>query len=151
MQLSYSMRRKGMIGQKSDSCPSTIITKQCRHTDRVSFGSLVVWWGDDGCRLPTAKEDIDAVAGIALLDGAGESYKPASTMSILREGRVFIEAQADVEKPGADVFVRFEGAQGTFGVKAEPGAFKLKGACYLHSAKKGDIVEIEVNFIGGSK
>ena len=151
MQLSYGMRRKGMVGQKSDSCPSSVITKQCRVTDRIPFGTLVVCAGDASCKLPTTKEEFDAVAGIALLDGSGDSYKPGSTVSVLREGRVFVEAQGDVESAGAPVFVRFDKSPGTFDVKEDPGAIKLKGACYLHSAKKGDIVEIEVSFIGGSK
>jgi hypothetical protein len=140
-----------MIGQKSDSCPSTVITKQCRHTDRIPFGSLVVWAGDISCRLPTTKEDMELVAGIVLLDGAGDSYKPGSTVNILREGRVFIEAPADIDNPGAPVFIRFDKGPGTFDVKEDPATIKLKGACYLHSAKKGDAVELEVNFIGSSK
>ena len=151
MQLSYGMRRKGMVGQKSDSCPSTVVTRQSRTTDRIPFGTLVVWNGDASCKLPTAKEEVDTVAGIALLDGPGTSYNPSATVSILREGRAFVEAQGDVDSAGAAVFVRFDKIPGIFDVKEDPGAIKLKGACYLHSAKKGDIVEIEVNFIGGSK
>ena len=111
----------------------------------------MVWAGDTSCKLLTAKEEIDAVAGIAILDGAGDSYKPGSTVNILREGRVFVEVQGDIEAAGAPVFVRIDKSPGTFDVKEDPGAIKLKGACYLHSAKKGDIVEIEANFIGGSK
>ena len=90
--------------------------------------------------------------GIALHDGYGEAYKPGATVNVLREGRVYVEAQADIEKMGSEVFVNFEPSlAGTFGVKEGPGAAKLKGACYTQTAKKGEVVEVEINLLGSAK
>lgn len=154
MQVSYSsIRKKGCVGQKSDASPSNVISKLSRQTDKIYYGTFVVWEGNNQCRLPGSKEDVEQAAlGIALHDGCGEAYKPASTISVLREGRVWVEAQADVEKIGSEVVVNFEPSlAGTFGVKEGPGAAKLKGACYTQTAKKGEVVEVEINLLGSSK
>lgn len=154
MQISYSsVRKKGPAGTKSDASSSIVISKLSRQTDKILYGTLVVWEGNNYCRLPASKEDVEQGAlGIALHDGVGTAYKPSSTVSVLRQGRVLVEAQADVEKVGSEVFVNFEPAlAGTFGVKEGPNAAKLKGACYTQSAKKGEVVELEINLLGGSK
>ena len=143
MQLSYSsIRKPGLIGQKTDSGPSFVVSAICQKA--IQPGSLVVFDGDTQCRAPVSKEDLGLAMGIVLSQGF--VMKPGSMHSILRTGRVWVEAGGDVAA-GSPVFVNPK--SGALVAQESPDVFKLKNACFLQSGKAGDVVELELNLIGG--
>lgn len=143
MQLSYSsIRKPGLIGQKTDSGPSYVVSAICQKA--IQPGSLVVFDGDTQCRAPAIKEDLSLAMGIVLSQGF--FMKPGSMNSILRSGRVWVEAGGDVAA-GNPVFVNPK-TGALLGVES-PEVTKLKNACFLQSGKTGDVVELELNLIGG--
>ena len=143
MQLSYSsIRKPGLIGQKTDSGPSYVVSALCK--DAIQAGSLVVFDGDKQCRVPGAKEDMGLAMGIVLYQGF--PIKPNSMVSILRSGRVRVEAGTDVAA-GNPVFLNLKA--NTLGAVKDPDNVLLKSACFVQSAKAGDVVELELDLIGG--
>ncbi len=158
MQIDYSGTRKiGIAGQKSDSGISEVLSKCNKASGEIPYATLVAWDGNDGCKLPTSKDDITKNAlGVTLLSWPSKLYKAGSTINVLREGRVLVEAQTDIDGPGSEVFVRFEAGPdakqlGSFGAVQEPSTAKLPRTCFLQSAKKGELVELELNLKGGCK
>jgi hypothetical protein len=156
LQTSYSyIRKRGIIGQRTDSGPGFVISKLSKPTDKIPFATLVIWDGDNLCRPPATNEDTEKAAlGVALADSKGAFYPPSATVSILRQGRVRVEAQSDIEKPGSDVYVRFQSAGdnsaiGGFSAKEEVGVARLRGAIFLEAARKGEGVEMEIDLMGG--
>lgn len=143
MQLSYSSTRKtGLIGQKTDSSPSHIVSAFSESV--IQPGSLVVFDTDKKCRLPTAKEDLAQALGIVLFEGF--IPKPNSMLSILRSGRVWVEAGSQVSA-GDPVFVNFK--TNAFSNVTNSDSAKLKNAIFTQSAEAGAAVELEINLTGG--
>ena len=143
MQLIYSSTRKtGIVGQKTDSGPSYVVSAICQKA--IQAGCLVVFDGDKQYREPVSKEDLGLALGIVLSQGF--VIKPGSMLSILRSGRVWVEAGGDIAA-GSPVFVSLK--SGVFVAQESPDAIKLKNACFLSSGKKDDVVELELNLIGG--
>ncbi|MEI6806685.1 MAG: hypothetical protein WCK49_09310 [Myxococcaceae bacterium] len=145
MQLIYSSTRKtGIVGQKTDSGPSYVVSAFSEKA--VEAGTLVVFDGDQKCRAPATKEDLGFALGMVLSQGF--AIKPGSMLSILRSGRVWVEAGGDIAA-GSSVFVNLK--SGAFVAQESPEAIKLKNACFLSSGKKDDVVELELNLIGGAQ
>ena len=145
MQLIYSSTRKmGIIGQKTDSGPSYVVSAIC--SKAVEAGTLVVFDGNDKCRAPASKEDLSLALGIVLSQGF--AIKPNSLLSILRSGRVWVEAGGDIAA-GSPVFVNLK--SGAFVAQESADSVKLKNACFLSDVKKGNVVELELNLIGGAQ
>ena len=143
MQLSYSsIRKPGLIGQKSDSGPSYVVSAICPKA--IQAGSLVVFDGDTQCRPPNAKEDLGLAMCIVLSQGF--AIKPNSMLSILRSGRVLVEAGGDISV-GGPVFVNIK--SGALVGKEDADSIRLKNACFQQNGKAGDVVELELNLIGG--
>lgn len=151
MQTHYtSTRKKGLAGQKSDSSFSDVSTR-LGPKEALPFGSLVVYGDEEmSCMLPVKKEDVESWAlGVALHDGPGDAYKPGAVISVLRQGRVFVRAEGDVDKDGAPAFVQLR--TGKFSAKKGADTVELKGACFMSQATKGEIVELELDLIGGAR
>ena len=145
MQLSYSSTRKtGLIGQKSDSSPSHVVSAFCESA--VQPGLLVVFDGDKKCRLPATKEDLGLAIGIVL----SEYFAPKanSMLSILRSGRIWVETASQISA-GSPVFLDFK--TGTFSGVSSPDNAKLKNACFVSNAEAGTSVELELNLTGGAQ
>ena len=145
MQLLYTSTRKpGLIGQKSDSSSTNVVSAFAETA--VSPGALVVFEGDKKCRLPASKDDLSQAMGIVLSEGFAP--KPSSMLSILRAGRVWVEAGSAVTA-GSPVYVDFKA--GTFSGANNPDNAKFKNACFVSSAQAGDTVELEINLSGGAQ
>ena len=116
MQLLYSgIRKPGLIGQKSDSSLSQVVS--AFSDTQIPAGSLVVFDGDRKYRPPKSKDDLSEVLGVVLSEGFPS--KANSMLSILRSGRVWVEA-SDVS-PGAPAYIHlktleFSGASRHLGI-----------------------------------
>lgn len=146
MQLEYASRTVGCEGYKSDSSPSNVVSCINADTVEIGIGSLVAFADKEQvCVLAKNKED--RIAGVVLGDWRAASFKPGDTLSVLRQGRVFVRLDNDVKKAGEPVFVS---PTGKFGSKSE-GAFLLSGACFMTAGPKDQIIEMEINLLGGNK
>ena len=145
MQLIYtSTRKKGIVGQKTDSGPSYVVSAICSGAPEP--GTLVVFDGNDKCRVPASKEDLSLALGIVLSEGF--ALQSGSMLSILRSGRVWVTAGGDVAV-GSPVFVNLK--SGAFVAQESPDVTKLKNACFMQSGKKDEVVELELNLVGGAQ
>lgn len=145
MQLIYSSTRKtGIVGQKTDSGPSYVVSAIC--SKAVEAGTLVVFDGNDKCRAPATKEDLALAMGIVLSQGF--AINPNSMLSVLRSGRVWVAAGGDIAA-GSPVFVSLK--SGAFVAQESPDSIKLKNACFLSGGPKDDVVELELNLMGGAQ
>ena len=141
MQLSYiSVRKPGLVGQKSDSSPSHVVSAFSNNA--IQPGALVVFDGEGKCKLPATKEDLAQALGVVLSEGLAP--KPNSMLSVLRSGRVWVEASGNIV---AGALASLNLKTQALGIGDGPDWVKLKNACFVSNT--GEIAELELNFVGG--
>jgi hypothetical protein len=151
MQLVYKSRpsEQGNEGQKSDSSPSNVLSRINSDSSVIEFGRLVTFLEKNSCALVKSKEDIEKRSlGVSISDWREGGYKTGATLSVLRQGRIFVALDNEVKSGGEPVFVN--PATGTFGSKRE-GAIQLKGACFMSAGQPSEIIEMEINLLGGAQ
>ena len=151
MQLGFPTEKKiAQVGQKVDATPCTVVSSTASGEVSVPFGSLLVYDDADGnlCKIPTAKTHLDKLLGVALRERYGQDYPPKTPMAVLRQGRVWVKCEDDVQ-PGDPVHVVISAEGARFTNKSAEGATKLKCAIYLEKSQ-GGLTPIEINFLGGA-
>ena len=139
-------------------------------TEVVPFGAALVQGPTDtSCRLPNASADGAMLLGIAIAEATKEqsltpgvvnnvnypagtvNYPPGTTISILRQGRVWVAVEEAVT-PGSPVFLRYAASgsntqAGTFRASADGStAVQLTdGAVWRTSAQPGGFAVLELN------
>ena len=150
MQTSFPLdRARAQIGQKVDSMPSMLVSAVSN--EELKFGMLALIDESDvfTCKSPLPKASLEKPLGITMRQNELESYKPKSSIVLMRSGRVWIEAEK-VKSPGDAVFLKFS-EDGTYKFTSDStGNTQLKGAIFLERSD-GGLVPIEVNFFGGAK
>ena len=148
MQIEFPKERlRAQIGQKLDAMPSIVVSSHAN--SQIPFGVLVVYDEADAllCKAPTNKAEVKKPLGITLRSLYGQYYEPKTSIAILRQGRVWVEADK-VTAPGDDVFIKFS----EIGLVQFTGDSKdntpLLGAIFLEKSDAG-LTHIEINFIGG--
>lgn len=150
MQTSFPLdRARAQVGQKVDSMPAMLVSSVSN--EELNFGMLAVM--DDSevfaCKAPLPKTALDKPLGITMRQHEIESYKPKSSIVLMRSGRVWVDADK-VKAPGDAVFLKFSD-NGSYRFTGEvTGNTQLKGAIFLERSD-GGLVPIEVNFFGGAK
>jgi hypothetical protein len=150
MQTSFPLdRARAQVGQKVDSMPAMLVSSVSN--EELNFGKLAVM--DDSevfaCKAPAPKTALDKPLGITMRQHEIESYKPKSSIVLMRSGRVWVDADK-VKAPGDAVFLKFFD-DGSYRFTGEvTGNTPLKGAIFLERSD-GGLVPIEVNFFGGAK
>lgn len=150
MQTSFPLdRARAQVGQKVDSMPAMLVSAVSN--EELKFGMLAVIDESDVfmCKAPIAKLPIDKPLGITMRQHEIESYKPKSSVVLMRSGRVWVDADK-VKAPGDAVFLQFS-KDGTYRFTGEAiDNIKLNGAIFLEKSDGGP-VPIEVNFFGGAR
>ena len=149
MQLDYKgARYYGCEGEKSDSIPSIVVSAVNEDSEAIGVGRLVSCGSSfRACRRPVTKEDMaESALGIVLDEHGANNLKPGKTASILRQGRAFVCLESEVKKPGEAVYVK---PGGLFGGKSGVKDTQLKGAIFCSPGNKGDVIEMEINLMGG--
>lgn len=148
MQLDFPRERlRAQIGQKLDATPSSVVSSHAN--SQISYGVLVVYDEADAllCKAPTNASELKKPLGITLRSLYGQYYEPKASIAVLRQGRVWIEADK-VTAPGDVVFIKFSET----GLVQFTGDSKdntaLPGAIFLEKSD-GGLVPIEINFLGG--
>lgn len=164
MQLDYSQSpAAGYPGMQADTGYKHVIS--CKNPNvAIPFGLYVTRDDADGrVKLPTTAAEVTNGNGIAIADFASESinngqaagYPLKSAVSVMRQGRVWVEVEENVVE-GDDVYVRHANGNAS---KVQKGAFrksvdqvaaadtatKIPGAKYRTSASAGGIAIVEVN------
>ena len=148
MQIDFPLiRPRGLLGQVADATPCTAISV-FSGPDIIQFGSLVVYYNENHFtgNLPKTPEQLEKPLGIALRLLHGLQYEPKSVLTVMRQGRVWVEAE-DVLAPLDNVYVRLT-EKGPIFTGSKENSHLLKGAIFLESQSKG-LVPIEISFLGG--
>jgi hypothetical protein len=150
MQIGFPLdRARAQVGQIVDSTPALRVSAVSN--EEHQFGMLVVIDETDAfmCKPPIPNTVLDKPLGITMRQPEMQSYKPKSSIVLLRSGRVWVEAEK-VNAPGDAVFLKFfkNGSHKFTGDSTDN--IELKGAVFLERSD-GGLVPIEVNFLGGTK
>ena len=160
MQLDYSQSpAAGYPGMQADTGYKHVVS--CKNPNiAIPFGLFVARDNADGrVKLPTTSDEVINGKGIALADFASESinngqaagYPLKSAVSVMRQGRVWVEVEENVVE-GDPVFARY--ADGSGG-KVQKGALRksadtstaaqVPGAKFITTASAGGIAQVELN------
>jgi hypothetical protein len=150
MQIDFPIKRpRAIVGQKVDSTPSTTVSAVSDVP--VAFGALVVFSEVPSlCHTPKTKEELLKPLGISLRQYYGLRYEPQTAISVLRQGRIWVEGVDATEAKiaaGEPVFIKLSEGKAIFTSKSKD-AFELKGSIYLEGLVEAK-VPIEINFLGG--
>jgi hypothetical protein len=140
-------RARAQCGQKVDATATSVVSAVANSA--IPFGALVMYDDTDAffCKLPIAKAPLDEPLGITLRHLHCDDYQPKTSIAVMRNGRIWIEAEK-VSAPGDAVYVKFaeDGAAKFTGDKKDN--MRLAGAIFLEKSDSG-LTPIEVNFFGG--
>jgi hypothetical protein len=149
MQLAYKNQPfYGCEGERSDASTTHIVSRINDGEQTIPHGHLVAFGKNSKtCALAQNKEDVTKPLGVALHEKRLPDFEKGEMLSILRQGRVFVCLESDVKSPGDGVYTKSKTAG--FGGKKENETILLKGACFLSAGKEGDVIEMEIDFMGG--
>lgn len=150
MQLEYKGERVyGCEGEKSDSIPSIVVSAVNEDSEALGIGRLVLFGSSlRSCRKPRAVADlVQAPLGVVLDEHCSETILSGRTASVMRQGRVFVCLESPVKKPGEQAYVK---SGGLLGGKESAKDTPLNGAIFCSPGNKGDVIEMEINLMGGA-
>ncbi len=150
MQIEFlTNKERAQIGQKVDASQTIIISATSNTDKHIPFGSLVVYDETDPflCKMPSTKAHLDKPLGITLRQLHCHDYAPKNPMAVMRQGRVWIDAEK-AEFVGDAVYVKFLDNGNAIFTSTKTGNTPLKGAIFLEKSDGGK-TPIEVNFLGG--
>jgi len=150
MQIEFlTNKERAQIGQKVDATSAIVISATSNSDKNIPFGSLVVYDETDPflCKMPSTKAHLDKPLGITLRQLHCHDYAPKNPMAVMRQGRVWIDAEK-AEFVGDAVYVKFLDNGNAIFTSTKTGNTLLKGAIFLEKSDGGK-TPIEVNFLGG--